>query len=504
MIFRAPDLPSPSTLRADLCVVGSGAGGATVARVAAEAGLRVVVVEAGEMLTPADMCQREEVMFPRLYWESGGRATADRKVRVHQGRGVGGSTLHNLNLCKRIPDSILARWGAGGRLSHLPRERWAALYDEVEHALHVSEVDGHNLHNALLERACGALGWRGGPLRHNRSGCARSGFCEVGCAYDAKNNALKVMIPPAVRAGADVLTLCQAVRIGHDRGGVQSIEAVALDPVTRRATGPITIVAPRICLSASATGTAALLERSAIPDPSNTTGRTLRMHPAVVVAAELSEPVDAHIGIPQSYECTEWLDLEDEAGPRVWIVPAFAHPAGTATTMPGHGDDHRRMMRRYRHLAVLTAMIHDHTVGRVTSRGELGLRIDYAPDPTDRAELRRGLWACAKLLQAAGAERVHVPAARTQRSYGPDDAVDDLLGCDIDGEGIDLTAVHPMATVSMDDDPSRAAVGSDGRHHHVGGLWIADGSLFPSSIGVPPQLSIYALGLHVGRAIAES
>ena len=132
MIFDANKLPQPLRLRADLCVIGSGAGGAMAAMVAAEAGLSVIVLEAGEFLTPADMTQREEEMFPRLYWDGGGRTTDDRAVKIHQGKGVGGSTLHNLNLCKRIPRSIRDRWVRDRGLSHLSAETWDKLYDEVE------------------------------------------------------------------------------------------------------------------------------------------------------------------------------------------------------------------------------------------------------------------------------------------------------------------------------------------------------------------------------------
>lgn len=136
------------------------------------------------------------------------------------------------------------------------------------------------------------------------------------------------------------------------------------------------------------------------------------MHPAVVVAGRFAEPVEAWKGLPQTYECTEWLDLDDEDGPRVWIVPAFAHPVGTATMIPGHGQPHRDLMEAYAHTAVLTGMIHDLTAGTVTPRGDLGLHIDYQPDERDLGELRRGLRACAKLLLAAGAEEVLVPGRR--------------------------------------------------------------------------------------------
>jgi choline dehydrogenase-like flavoprotein len=473
------------------------------AMVAAEAGLAVVVLEAGELLTPADMVQREEVMLPKLYWEAGGRTTKDRAVRIHQGRGVGGSTLHNLNLCKRIPPSILARWAAERRLERLGQGAWGTLYQEVEAMLSVAAVprEQWNRHNLLLEAGCEALGWAGGGLQHNRSGCVGSGFCEVGCAYDAKNNAAKVLVPRAVAAGAEVIARCQAVRVRHDRR-VLGVDAVALEAGTNRPVGEVLVDAPRVCVSGSATSTPALLLRSRIPDPGGETGEGLRIHPALVAAGEFDEPVNAWRGIPQTYECTELLELDREDGRSAWIVPAFAHPAGTAALMPEHGATHRSLMRRYAHLAALTAMIHDRTAGRVRPDGDLGLSIEYWPDERDRRELLRGLWGCARLLFAAGARRVIVPG-RPPRTFERGDPVDAIQEMRLDPGSMDVTAVHPMASVPMGDDPAVAAVSSEGRHHHVEGLWVADGSLFPSSIGVPPQLSIYALGLHVGRAIAH-
>ncbi len=504
MIFDASLLPSPATVKADLCVVGSGAGGAMAAMIAAEAGLSVVVLEAGEFLTPADMVQREEAMLPRLYWDNAGRTTADRAVKIHQGRGVGGSTLHNLNLCKRIPLSIREQWTKSRKLEHLDAAAWDALYAEVEALLSVSTVapDLWNRHNRILEEGCRALGWKGGGLSHNRSGCLGSGFCEVGCAYDAKNNASKVLVPRAVKAGAEILSRCQAIRLLHSGGRVTGVLARALDPRTNQPLGAITIEAPRVCLSGSATGTPALLLRSGVPDPGGETGNHLHIHPAVVAAGDFEEPVRAWQGIPQTYECTEHLDFEREDSGRAWIVPAFAHPAGTAAIMPGHGEAHRGLMRRYDHLAVLTAMVHDRTPGRVRPDGDLGLTIDYWPDAADRLQLCLGLWACARLLFAAGAKRVLLPSQPAQVLL-PGDKLEAILAMDIRRGEMDITAVHPMGSVPMGDDPRVAAVSSEGRHHHLKGLWIADGSLFPTSIGVPPQLSIYAMGLHVGRAIAR-
>ena len=502
MIFDASRLPHPLHLKADLCVIGSGAGGAMAAMVAAEAGLSVVVLEAGEYLTPADMVQREEEMLPRLYWDAGGRTTTDRAVKIHQGRGVGGSTLHNLNLCKRIHPKILEQWAAERKLEHLPKGAWDALYDEVERLLEVSTVprDKWNRHNLLLEEGCRALGWKGGGLSHNRSGCIGSGFCEIGCAYDGKNNAAKVLVPRAVKAGAEILARCQAVRIEHDGSRVQGVVAQALQARTNKPIGEVLIDAPRVCLAGSATGTPALLLRSGVPDPGGETGNHLHIHPALVAAGDFEEPVRAWEGIPQTFECTQLLDLDRDDGDRIWIVPAFAHPVGTASLVPGHGASHRETLKRYSHLGALTAMIHDGTKGRVRPDGDFGVAIDYWPDADDRAQLVKGLVACVKLLFAAGARRVFVPG-HPPRTYERGQSIDEIEKTVLVPGSMDVTAVHPMGSVPMGDIPS-AAVDSRGKHRHMDGLWIADGSLFPTSIGGPPQLSIYAVGLHVGRAIA--
>lgn len=457
-------------LNADLCVVGSGPGGAAAAAMAAEAGLSTIILEAGELVTPAQVTQREEQMLPRLFWQAGARATSDGGVRIHQGKGVGGSSLHNLNLCKRLPVELQRAWALERGLQRLTPERWSSLFDEVESLLRVSEVpdDRVSRHNALLDDARRKLGWAGGRLRHNRSGCKASGFCALGCAYDAKNNALKVFITRAVTAGALLLPRTQAVRVLHAGGRAVGVEAIG--PDGRR----LIVRSPRICLAASATGTAALLLRSDIPAPAGAVGDTLRIHPAAVACARMPSEVRAWEGIPQSIEVTEF------EGRGVWLVPVFAHPMSFAALCPGQGKAHRTIMAGYDHLAAVTAMVHDTGAGQVRPDGDLGLRITYEPTPADRAALKFGLERATELLVAAG-------------------------GVPLDAGGLaDLTAVHPVGTVPMGADPAVAAVGDDGAHHQLGGLWVSDGSLMPSAPGVPPQITIYALGMHVGRAIAAT
>lgn len=486
-------------LDVDAVVVGTGAGGAMALRELARAGLSVIALEEGGFHQPKDFNQREEQMLAMLFADRGGRVTEDLAIRVLQGRGVGGSTVHNTNLCKRAPSEVLDAWAERHGVEGVRPAELAASYEVVERDLRVSEIPASmvNANNDVLRRGAAALGWRHGPLKHNRVGCQGSGFCELGCVYDAKQNALKVLVPEALAAGGRVYADVEARAIRSAGGRVTGIDAIARDGEGRRV-ADVTVRARVVVLAASAVGSAALLARSGAPDPYAQVGRRLRMHPGAVVAGTFAGEVAAHLGVPQSWECTELLDFSPGAEQRTWIVPAFAHPIGTAATLPGFGAAHMTAMRGYRHLAVLTAMLHDETEGRVVTGAGGAPVLRYVMSEADRASLARGVVGCARLLFAAGAREVTVPAIppvvlRDARAL---DALDTSF---VRPYSVPLSAVHPMGTLRMGRDPRVSVVSSTGEHHHVRGLFVADGSLFPTSLGGPPQLTIYALSHHLSR-----
>jgi choline dehydrogenase-like flavoprotein len=502
-VVHGRDLRGDITLDVDAVVVGTGAGGSIALRELARAGLDAIAVEEGGFHRSADFDQREDRMFPLLFQQGGGRTTEDLAIRVLGGRGVGGSTIHNTNLCKRTPEPILDLWArAYGVEGAGPREM-APRFDAIERELSVSAipVDAINPNNDVLRRGIEALGWRGGPLLHNRVGCQNSGFCELGCAYDAKQNALKVVLPQAMSAGAKIYADVDARRILVDRNAAVGIEAHARD-AGGSVVARVRIRSKVVVLAGSAIGSAAIARRSGLPDPFTRLGKNLRMHPGAVVAGRFEERIEGWRGIPQSYECTEHLSFEEGSDRRVWIVPAFAHPIGTAATLPGFGAPHMRAMRQYGHLAVLTAMLHDETTGEVLVDEDGDAVIRYAMFETDRHQLAKGLVACARLLFAAGAREVTIPAIPPVRLAHPRelDALD--LGF-VRPHQLPLSAVHPMGSLSMGRDPQRSVVSSTGEHHQVRGLFVADGSLFPTSLGGPPQISIYAFALHVSPHIVE-
>ena len=160
-------------------------------------------------------------------------------------------------------------------------------------------------------------------------------------------------------------------------------------------------------------------------------------------------------------------------------------------------------MRSYRNIAVLTAMLHDESSGRVTASESGRPVLDYKMNEGDRGALAKGLVACARIMFAAGAKEVTIPAIPpvTVRSVSELDTLDTSF---VRPHSVPLSAVHPMGTMRMGDDPKRSVVTSRGEHHQAKGLFVADGSLFPTSIGGPPQISIYTFGLHVSRAVIEA
>ncbi|HEY8091300.1 MAG TPA: GMC family oxidoreductase [Polyangiaceae bacterium] len=496
-IVSATDLGASHDEAVDAVVVGTGAGGSIALRELARAGLDVLALEMGPLSTSKDFDQREDTMLPRLFQEMGGRCTDDLAIRVLQGRGVGGSTVHNTNLCKRTPDAILELWARVYGVTGASPADLAPAFAAIEKDLSVTEIAApmRNANNEVLRRGCEALGWKGGPLKHNRVGCQQSGFCELGCAYDAKQNALKVVVPQAVAAGARVYTNVEVVKVMHDGTQVTGVTGIA-----RRAdgdpTGEVTVRARVVVLAGSAVGSAALAKRSAFPDPKEQLGKGLRLHPGGVVAGRFERPIEGWHGIPQSWECTEHLDFEEGSDRRVWIVPAFAHPIGAAASMPGFGAAHMAQMRSYPNLAVLTAMVHDETRGEVTVGDEGHPVLRYPLSDADRRQLAKGLAACARLLLAAGAKEVTIPAIPPRRvtTVAELDALDLSF---VRPHAVPLTAVHPMGTMRMGDDYRSSVVDSTGEHHQLRGLFVADGSLFPTSLGGPPQISIYAFALHL-------
>jgi choline dehydrogenase-like flavoprotein len=481
--------------QADVCVVGTGAGGAVAAAELAAGGRSVVVLEQGHHWTAKDFTQREDDMLPRLFEEAGMRQTADGAVVVLQGRNVGGSTVHNLCYAFRTPEPILRLWRDEHGLSELTSAALAPSFARVEQTLKVKQIEESQLNalNRIVRAGAEKLGYRGFVAKHNREGCIGAGYCILGCSYDAKQSMLVTYVPRASAAGARIYANARAERIEAVGGRARRVlgSVVGHDGTVL---GSVEVTAKVVVLSAGAVASPDLLLRSGLANGGGQVGRNLHLHPSVLVAGFFDEPVHAYRGIPQSYYVDQFIDLEKDPHTGFILMPIAGFPVLTAANMPGFGRAHFRGLRDYSKMVGLLALLHDRSAGRVTSGSSPAKpRIDYALTPADRALLGEGLVRCAEVLLAGGARRVVAPYWIDPVELRPGDDLSVLARRGVREGEIGLASTHPQSTCRMGADPRASVVNAFGECHEVPGLFVADMSVFPTSLGAPPQITTAAL-----------
>ncbi len=465
-------------MKADFCIVGAGAGGAVVAAELAEAGAEVVVLEQGPRHDPEMFTARPPEMLARLYRDGGQTTTlGNPPIVLPLGRGAGGTTLVNSGTCFRTPPQVLARWASDFGLQ-LDERSLAPCFERVEDALSVAEVTPElaGANAAVARRGAERLGWSHGYLRRNARGCVGSGVCVFGCPTSAKQHTGITYLPRAQAAGALIVTGADVRQILVESGRVRSVHARTIGG------GRLEVRADRVVLAAGTVHTPLLLERSRIADRSGQRGRNLSLHPATAAFALMDETVDMARGVPQSFYVDEFAEegimFEGVAGP-----PAYA-----AMSLPLAGARHRRAMADYRRLAQFGLMVSDRSRGRITSvAGRPLIRYDLCAE--DLARFRTGLARMAELFEAAGAREVYLPL--------PDGVAPERAR----PRDLRLMAFHPLGSARADARSTHGVCDGHLAVHGISGLYLADGSVVPSALGVNPQLTIMALATRLAQGL---
>ena len=481
--------------RADVCVIGSGAGGSVAAAELAVAGRSVVLLEQGHYWTRADFTQREDEMLPRLFEEAGMRQTEDGAYTILQGRNIGGSTVHNLCYAFRAPDPILRLWREEHGLSELTVEALAPSFERVEKNLRVKPILEAELNalNRIIRSGAQRLGYSGWVARHNREGCIGAGYCILGCSYDAKQSMLITYVPRASAAGARIYANARAERIEAEGGRVRRVLGSVVDH-DGRVRGSVEVKAKVVVLAAGAVASPDLLLRSEIANGSGQVGKNLHLHPSVMLAGFMEEPVHAYRGIPQSYYIDQFIDLEKDPHRGYILMPITGFPVLTGANLPGFGRAHFAQMAKFSRMVGLLALLHDRSAGRVASGRSLAKpRIAYALEEGDRRQLSESLVHIAKVLFAGGAKTVLAPYWHDPLELAPGDDLSVLERRGVREGEIGLASTHPQSTCRMGRDPGTSVVNAWGESHEVAGLFLADMSVFPTSLGAPPQLTTAAL-----------
>jgi long-chain-alcohol oxidase len=483
--------PEPSRLErivgnveCDVCVVGSGTGGATAAAVLAEAGLDVLVLEAG-----SDGGYRREELDALWahYLEAAGAATEDQSIDLLIGATLGGGATINWTTCFRPPADVLEEWRAFG----LDVDAVERGVDAMWERLGVNEeYSGPSGRDAVLERGLRELGWHVAAQPRNVRNCEQGrvcGTCGFGCPLGAKVTPSSTW-PDQVRVALGV----RAQRVLVERGSAVGVDA-----------GNVRVRARAVVVACGAFHTPALLARSGLANAN--IGRNLHLHPVTLLSGEMDEDVKPWEGPLQSRYSEEHARLDGAYGVRYETPPVTPGLFGAALPWEG-AREVLDLARRYARLAPVFPLVRDRDAGEVVVGRDGEPIAHYRVSRYDLRHLRAGFAGAARVLEAAGARRIVSTHARPvvwERGRG---GIGRLLAeADMRGwepNQVLYASAHVMGTARMGHSPTIGAVDPAGESWEVANLIVCDGSAFPTASGVNPMITIAGLAHANATALA--
>jgi choline dehydrogenase-like flavoprotein len=481
-------LERDTEVRCQVAVIGSGAGGGVIAAELAERGIDVVIIEAGRWFEH-DELGRDPTDVLRKVYEDGGTTLAWGRpsIPIPLGKSVGGSTTINSGTCFRTPDPVLDRWAKNGL--HIDRGHLDACYSKVEERINVQSVPEELLGGSsrVVARGAEAMGLEHGPLSRNIRGCKQSGVCAFGCPRNAKQSTNITYVPWALEAGARLFTGVRATELLRSGGRAAGVHG--RDQNGRR----LTVRADVVVSSCGTITGVPLLRKMGIR--SSHLGRNLTIHPCAKIVAQMPEVVNGWEDTPQGY------GLSGFQGEGLMFEGAFVPPEYTSIAMPFVGRAFTDVMEAYPHLAMFGFMVADQPSGRVFTGPHGRPLIRYMLHKKDQALIRRGLQILAELFFVAGAERIFLPIAGMEEQQTLSAALEALSG-PINPMALELAAFHPLGTARMSSTRRKGVVDPDLESWEIPGLYVVDGSVVPTAIGVNPQVTIMALATRAAETIA--
>ncbi|MCW2753543.1 MAG: oxidoreductase [Marmoricola sp.] len=490
------------TVTCDVVVVGSGAGGGTAAGVLSEAGLDVIVLEAGEYHDDRDFDGSERTGFSQLYAGSPA-VTSEGQIQLVAGRGLGGGTIVNYTTSFPTPDHVRAEWAALGTPQFTTSE-----YDDALAAVNArlgvnKDHDKAGVRDQILERGARAIGWNVDAMPRNVIGCdagIECGRCGMGCRIGAKQSTVKTWIGDASERGARIYIGANVRRVTVEGGSATGVEAVSPDGRTLK------VKAKAVVVAAGAIQTPALLKRSGLTNPN--VGRHLRLHPATALWGLVPDLVNPWEGALQARYVNEWTDLDGD-GYGVLFETAPLTPAfGSGFVNWRSGAQHLQRMQELKHMLGVAIIVRDRGPGGTVKIGKDGEPIaSYTLSPGDTELLMKGFDGAARIAEAAGARTIYTTHHRTI-GYEPGKRGNhDSFMAEVRKEGaaparLALAALHIMGSARMGGSPGISALNPDGETWDVKGLVVADGSCFPTASGVNPMISIESIAYMNAKRLA--
>jgi choline dehydrogenase-like flavoprotein len=489
----------------DILIIGSGAGGGTVAQELSplcKDGVRIAVLEKGPKLRDEEFTGRELEMAQALYGDGGGFLTAERTMTLAFGCAYGGSTAMYTGTSLLPPQRVIDRWNVP-QLNFADLEQRARKFS-AENNVHLLEDGLINENNRLFVEGCRRLGYNAQQFPVNLKGCRGSSLCNLGCPNQAKQGTDRVQLPRAERNGVEVITRCEVLRIGAKivYARVHAKPEGGKGQPSPWEAGEYEIDAKVIVVCGGAINSAALLMRSGLTRRLPRLGHSFTCHPAIIMVAEHDRAVNNFVGHPKSFYLDQFTETD-----RFLLETCTYFPFITAKAMTGFGPEHSRFMRAFPRLQMILVLACDEvdTHNRVSIDGSGYPVVHYRFTPEVQQGLVMGAVTSAKIFFAAGAALVHVPVAEFPTIERKDAAQLDQIAehPDFKPGKISISAAHLQGGCAMGRGPADSVTDAYGRVHGIPWLFVADSSLFPNSLEINPYLTIMALADRVAETIRK-
>jgi choline dehydrogenase-like flavoprotein len=492
--------------RADVVVVGTGAGGGTLAAYLADRGWDVVMLEKGGFFRAEDFSQREEEAMGAFNGRRGLDTTVDNAIFLNYAEAVGGTTVHYWGDSFRTPEDRLERWRRERGLEWMTPAELNPHWDAIERELgiHVAEEELFNENNRLVRQGCEALGVEGHAAPTARVGCIGCGWTQFGCAYNKKSSQLITTIPRVSKAGGRIYSDARVERILLRDGRAAGVEGVLLDRETKRPRSTFRVDAEIVVVAAGALGTAELLLRNFQDD---VVGRRFYINPHYWVFADFGREIDNVTGIPCAYVVHEWRLKRTAAdgsyaGGGYIMLSSHQSPGITAAMLPETGEAHLARMRKFRHLGSLMSVIDEDHPGRVYLDG--GVRkTEYRVRGVDALKAVDFLKNASRIFLAAGAREVWIPDIYGTVVRNEAEVASRITLRSVEPNAQFCAGSHLLGTAPLGADPDDAFAGPTGEAHRVPGLYVADGAALPGSVSVDPSLTIMGVARWIAAGIHE-
>jgi len=488
-IFEGPELSAELKESAELCVIGSGAGGAVAAKELAEKGHSVVLVEEGAKWDKSSYPKNPVACFRKMYRDGGATACLGRPpIPMPIGKALGGTTKVNSGTCLRIPDKVLRRWRREFGIEGIEPEQMKPYFERVEKIVNAAPVSSRVMgrNNEIFLEGAKKLGYSCGPLTRNADlDCHGCGVCTLGCPSDGKRSTDLNYIPLAVNFGAKVYCNARAEKILVRNGEAVGVSGSLLDQNTGKPRHKFQVNCKIVAIGAGAIHTPMLLKANGLANSSGWVGKNLRIHPGIRVSAIFDQEINGHLGVPQGAYVDEFTD-EGLMMEGVFVVPLLSAPY-----LPFFGEKNKELMFHYRNIASFGAMIFDESRGTVR-KGALGHPIIlYNLCKEDVKKASRAIAYAAEIWLAAGAKRVF-PAVCWMPELNSLREVRVLLKRGLRASELEMMAFHPMGTCRIGSERMNSVCDPYGESWDVRNLFVVDASLFPTCLGVNPMESIMA------------